>query len=151
MSGIRAVGIVIKNSQVLLIHRLNEGSEYWVLPGGGVEPNETVEAAVVRELKEETSLDVSVDRLLYHARYDQTEDEGFYYLCTSTSTEVQLDPDAPESMTMLEGKQKFAPVWMPLEQVSEIILYPLEIRDQFLEDFKNNFSSVPQDILLKSY
>lgn len=151
MSGIRAVGIVIKNSQVLLIHRLNEGSEYWVFPGGGVEQNETVEAAVVRELKEETSLDVSVDRLLYHVRYDTHDDEAFYYLCTSNRTEVHLDPDAPESLTMNEGKQKYLPVWMPLEKVAEIILYPLEIRDQFLEDLKNNFSSIPQDILLKSY
>ncbi|MEJ2244354.1 MAG: NUDIX hydrolase [Candidatus Bathyarchaeota archaeon] len=33
---------------------------YWALPGGRVEPKETVEQTVVREVKEETGLDVAI-------------------------------------------------------------------------------------------
>lgn len=36
----------------------------WTMPGGGVELDETVEEAVVREVREETGYDVRVDRLL---------------------------------------------------------------------------------------
>lgn len=35
-------------------------SGYWALPGGRVDPGETVEQTVVREVKEETGLDVAV-------------------------------------------------------------------------------------------
>ena len=36
----------------------------WTMPGGGVELAETVEEAVLRELREETGYEVRVDRLL---------------------------------------------------------------------------------------
>ncbi len=38
----------------------NKDSNYWSLPGGAVEENETLEQAVIREVKEETGLMVKV-------------------------------------------------------------------------------------------
>ena len=35
---------------------------YWALPGGRMDPGETVEQTIVREVKEETGLDVTVVR-----------------------------------------------------------------------------------------
>lgn len=57
-----AIGIIFeKNSQkVLLIKR--EDTPIWVLPGGGIESDESAEEAVVREVKEETGIEVSVIR-----------------------------------------------------------------------------------------
>ena len=45
-------------------HHAGKTPFYW-LPGGGVEPGETAEEAVRRELIEEASLEISVERLLY--------------------------------------------------------------------------------------
>jgi 8-oxo-dGTP diphosphatase len=57
------VGAVVRDDagRLLLIRRGHEPSRgLWSLPGGRVEPGETLEAAVVREVREETGLDVRV-------------------------------------------------------------------------------------------
>ena len=57
-----AIGIIFNEdaSQVLLIKRRD--IPVWVLPGGGIDPQETAEEAVVREILEETGLKVSIQR-----------------------------------------------------------------------------------------
>jgi 8-oxo-dGTP pyrophosphatase MutT (NUDIX family) len=54
-------GIIIRNAQVILLK--NERAE-WELPGGKLEPGESPEGCVVREIAEELSLDVEVRRIL---------------------------------------------------------------------------------------
>lgn len=63
----RYQAFIIQDHQVLLIkHREHEsGRAYWVIPGGGREDGETELECVVREAKEETNLDVQIERLLF--------------------------------------------------------------------------------------
>ncbi|MFI6030727.1 NUDIX hydrolase [Amycolatopsis magusensis] len=60
-------GIVVREGRVLLLR--NERAE-WELPGGRLEPGEAPEECVVREVREETGLEVTVagtvDAWLYH-------------------------------------------------------------------------------------
>jgi 8-oxo-dGTP diphosphatase len=53
--------VVVQNGRVLLVKRRYAPlAGEWSLPGGGVEVGETLDACVVRELREETGLDVEV-------------------------------------------------------------------------------------------
>jgi len=64
---IPCVGAVIKdrNGRLLLIRRGHEpGAGLWSLPGGRIEPGETDQQAVAREILEETGLIVTCGRLL---------------------------------------------------------------------------------------
>jgi len=55
-----AIGIIFKDhqSQVLLVKRRDV--PVWVLPGGGIDPNETPSQAVIREVLEETGFNVKI-------------------------------------------------------------------------------------------
>jgi ADP-ribose pyrophosphatase YjhB (NUDIX family) len=60
-----AGAVVHDGSKVLLIKRKNPPNESrWALPGGLVELGERVQDAIVREVKEETGLDVALEGLL---------------------------------------------------------------------------------------
>lgn len=61
------VGAVILNNrnEILLLLRMKEPEQgYWTIPGGTVEMFESIEDAIIREVKEEVNLEVKIDRLL---------------------------------------------------------------------------------------
>jgi len=62
----RYQGAIVRDDQILLIkhHVYENDSEFWVIPGGGMEEGETEEESVIREMQEETNLTVQVERLL---------------------------------------------------------------------------------------
>lgn len=57
------VSAVILTGEGLLLQRRTD-NQLWGLPGGGVEPGESVTDAVVREVREETGLEVTPVRLV---------------------------------------------------------------------------------------
>jgi 8-oxo-dGTP diphosphatase len=63
---VRFQGAIVHEHQLLLIqHREHaSGHSYGLLPGGGQEEGESEEDCVVREMREETGLEVQVERLL---------------------------------------------------------------------------------------
>jgi 8-oxo-dGTP pyrophosphatase MutT (NUDIX family) len=108
---IRYQGAIFRNNQILLIkHREHEsGRSYWILPGGGIEPGETEEDCVRRELKEETNLEVRIISLLL----DEPDPTSFYrlwktYLCEPTVGEAspgyEPEPEAVSQYSIAEIK-----------------------------------------------
>lgn len=77
--------IVFSDHKILLVKRLTVPFKgYWALPGGKVDVGETVEQGVVREVKEETGLDVKTVRKIgeYHENGVQGGiDYDYYTVC----------------------------------------------------------------------
>lgn len=85
---------VITNSEnkVLLIKR--EDLEAWALPGGNIERNETPEEACIREVKEETGINISVDKIngIYIRTIPGLKDVTFVYKATAGKyTKLEID------------------------------------------------------------
>lgn len=74
------VVILLPGDRVVLVERRNPPPG-WAIPGGFVDVGETVEAAAVREAKEETGLDVRLEALL-HVYSDPRRDPRKHTLST---------------------------------------------------------------------
>ena len=99
-------GVLIDRDRVLLIRRAHPPlAGEWTLPGGGVEVGETLEAAVVREIREETGLHVTVGPVLavLDRIHHDTERHVEYhfviidYLCTAVGGTLAAATDAADA------------------------------------------------------
>jgi 8-oxo-dGTP diphosphatase len=74
-----AVGVLVEHDgKYLLIKRKKPpAAEHWAVPGGKVEYGETLENAAIREVKEETGLDIQLGEILAIV---QVFREGFHYV-----------------------------------------------------------------------
>jgi len=115
-----AVGaIVMDKGSILLVKRNTDPARgQWSLPGGRVELGETLREALVREVREETGIDVDVDGLIGTAERVVRDDDGeiaFHYVildyvCTPRSTEVKAGDDAAEAR------------WVPVGEMADLHL-----------------------------
>ncbi len=121
----RAAAIIVKDQAVLLIHRLREGRNYYVFPGGGVEPGESFEAACRREVEEETGLAVTSLELAFEL--DNEGNRERYFLATVGEGRPQLG--GPEKALDSE-KDRYLLEQIPIERLKEINLLPEEARNR---------------------
>ncbi len=79
-------------SQVLLI--LRRDVPVWVLPGGGIDPNETPDNAIVREILEETGFRVKIERLAgSYIPINRLTRPTFLYECSILSGSATLSAE----------------------------------------------------------
>jgi 8-oxo-dGTP pyrophosphatase MutT (NUDIX family) len=131
----RYQAVVLRDDNALLLVRciFADGRDWWMFPGGGRE-DETEEACIVREVREETGLDVRVDRLLL----DQPADppDGMYvrwrtYLCRI------IGGDAAPGGGEGDGNSLVGVMWLPLFDERS---WPAEIsEDPFLRPQLQSF------------
>lgn len=138
MSRNRAAAIVIHDDKLLVMYRKKE-QEYFTFPGGGVEVGETNEQAVVREVSEETSLTVEVQKLVYELHYDNG-DIHYFFLCKYLSGVPSVRPGTNEYVDNEQGGNIHIPQWLSLSDLSTTTLYPFEVRDRLTRDLQQGLS-----------
>jgi 8-oxo-dGTP diphosphatase len=121
-----AVGaIAVDHGRLLCIRRGHgPGAGLWSVPGGRVEAGEMLLEAVVREVMEETGLEVVVDRFVgYVERIG--EDHHFVILDFAVTL---LDPDTDP----IAGDDAAEAAWVPFEDLGDLRL--VEGLYEFLRD-----------------
>lgn len=89
---------------------------YYSIPGGGMEPGETPEQAVVRELREEMLVDIVPEILLIHQIDEPDGRENFYFLAhivTGSPIFNLASEEAVRSRPFLKNTYKIA--WSDLD------------------------------------
>lgn len=115
-------GIIIEDGKVLLSKEW-DGYDF---PGGGVELGESIKDALIREVKEETGLDVNVGQILIceNSFYKFTSKEKYvhsilmYYICYITGGKISTDLFDEE-----EKNYKGMPEWIDLKEAYNVKSY----------------------------
>jgi 8-oxo-dGTP pyrophosphatase MutT (NUDIX family) len=92
-------GIIWRDGKLLAVkHKRSDGSEtdYWAIPGGGLDPHESLHAGVIRELIEETGIAAQAGPLLFvqqfnSKRADCAEELEFHFHITNTEDFAIID------------------------------------------------------------
>lgn len=122
---ITARAVVIENGHILLIKTTDLPTNFYFMPGGHIEHNETAEAAILRELLEETGSKAKLTRMVGlleyifepgHSSICHNHEYGLYF-------EAQLDDiKFGQPLPQLEPKAEL--VWMKLEELKNIDFRP---------------------------
>lgn len=84
-SRLGAAAVIFEGAVRVLLVRHSYGLRNWELPGGGRKPHESVDAAVRREVREETGLEVAVERISGIYYEPETDQHHFAFVCTQVN------------------------------------------------------------------
>ena len=110
--------IIIKDGQVFATQRgYGEWQGWWEFPGGKIEPEETPEAALAREIREELNAGITVGDLLQTIEWDYP---SFHltmrcYLCTLNSDQLHLNEHSDSAWLTRETLRSVN--WLPADVV----------------------------------
>jgi len=89
-------GIIVYSGKVLILRRSSAnkiGAGKWEFVGGSINYGEGLEEALLREIKEEVSIDVEIDKILYATTYSTSSDRFdviIVYKCKAVDNNVML-------------------------------------------------------------
>jgi len=126
--------IIVQDGKILIVRRGSEpGKGKWSVPGGLVELGETVEQAVVREVREECGLDVEVDKLIDivdSMTFDKNGRLKYHFIILDFFVKIKGGKLRP-------GDDAKEALWVPLEEVENY-----DLTKTFKEFLKRNMEKL---------
>ena len=117
MKRARTQPLVIRGNRILLVEHQLFGRDFFNLPGGGIEENETPEQAALRELEEECQVKGTLVRPLTVEYKPDLESRVFTFLVEIPEDAVAkagIDPELPADEQSIIGVK-----WMRLDEIAE--------------------------------
>ena len=118
--------VIVDHGRLAVIERHRAGHHYFVLPGGGVEPGETLEAAAVREAHEE--LGVGVELLgpvgTVELTKDGTESRQHHFAATILSGTFGAGTGPEFAPDLDPAKGSYRATWLALEDAAAHTVHP---------------------------
>ena len=118
MKTIHVVAAIIRRDNEIFATQRGYGAykDWWEFPGGKVEPRETPEEALIREIEEELATEITVDEFITTVEYDYPEFHLVMdcFWCSIANGELKL----------LEHE---AAKWLPLNNLRQVNWLPADI------------------------
>ena len=143
MSKIRnsAKALIIENGKLLCTKNKDQFGIFYLLPGGGQEPFETISDALKRECKEEVSAEVKVKDIVFVRDYIGKNHEfaewdsdihqiEYIFECELKENDKLQNGDIPDSMQI--GVE-----WLALDKLKDYRIYPKRLKELIGENGAN--------------
>jgi 8-oxo-dGTP pyrophosphatase MutT (NUDIX family) len=144
INNIQARGIVLKDNYVLIMHRIKNGEEYYVFPGGHMRKGEEPLETAIREIEEETTIKVKDMKLAFESsNYIKPKKilKDYFFVGYWDSGEPILSGEESRGN---DSNNFYEPMWIPREELLNLKLYPAiakEWLEYYLDAFLDSWSS----------
>lgn len=122
--------IVFSNNKMVVMYREKNDRVYYTFPGGGINPNESKEDCVVREVLEEFGINVKPIKEVY--LYENEKTIQHFFVCEWTDGE--LGTGEGEEFQGDASRGVYVPMLVENERLGEIPLMPPEVTTQLVKD-----------------
>ena len=130
-----SVIIVNEKEEILLVQHRKANRYYWVLPGGRIEYGEDFATCAVRELKEETNLDIKFEKVIFLS--EAIAPDRSRHIINIYATGKVLGGEL-----LLGNEPMLADVaYKPIEELEKITLYP-PVADKLLKAYREGFKTL---------
>ncbi|MDB5096497.1 MAG: hydrolase [Cyanobacteria bacterium RYN_339] len=114
----RVAVVLVEGDRVLLVRHTKKDKSYWLLPGGGLDYGEGIAECARREIREETGLEIQVERFLYLSEAIAPDRSRHILNITVLGRLAGGELTTPDE-EVLDAVQ-----WFPIVELPTLTLYP---------------------------
>jgi 8-oxo-dGTP diphosphatase len=129
---IRVAAVVVRGDRLLLVRQRKGESTYWLLPGGGLDYGESIEACARREVAEETGLEIEVKKFLYMSETIAPDASRHIVNVFVLGTALGGTLTAPDEAAIEEV------AWVPFSEIKALTMRPA-IADALVASWEAGF------------
>ena len=131
------VSVIIVNDkkEILLVQHRKANRYYWVLPGGRIEYGESFKDCAVRELKEETNLDIKFGNVVFLSEAIAPDRTRHIINIYATGEVLGGELKVGDEEILADAAYK------PILELEKITLYP-PVADKLIKAYKEGFTKL---------
>lgn len=142
--GNAARAIIIEGDKILVMYRNKHGSQYYTLVGGRVSEGETTDQALVREVREETGLQVTSARLVYFEPHPEPYNQQYIYLCeVAPHADIAIQEYSEEAFMNSLDANIHKPLWAEVRSFTALAFRTPQLQAAISEAIKKGFPKDP--------